>query len=214
MRRPLDVGGYVLLIVGLVLGIYPYVSGQLSPTSMPPQPVAASQYVGLDLRPAPTRYKAPAIQPAVRPAPAATPVWLSIPYIGVDESIASVGLIQAGELEPPPAQTIWYNRSVRPGRPGISLIAGHVQWGASPDNFWRLIELPDGAPFSIRYSNGAVAHFVVVRHKSELKTDVQRDQAVWGSSATPVVVLITCDKTSPLVNHHYLDNLMVFARLK
>jgi len=90
-----------------------------------------------------------------------------------------------------------------------------VQWGSQPDTFWRLADVPDGASFSIRYSDGTVLKFVVINRKSELKTDVQHDPAVWGASATPVVVLITCDrdpKRSHLVNHHYTNNWLVFAR--
>ncbi len=216
MRRLLAVAGFVLVVVGLV-GTSPHVAGWLSPTSMPPQPVAASTYQPSDSPSSTTPTttsppKTPAIQPVVQPVASATPAWLSIPSIGIDESIAPMGLTSRGELEPPPGQTIWFDRSAKPGRPGVALIAGHVQWGSQPDNFWRLIDLPDGAPFSIRYSNGAVVKFKVASHKSELKTDVQGDQQVWGRSVTPVVVLVTCDKKSRLVNHHYLKNLLVFAK--
>jgi len=223
MRRLLAVAGFVLVVAGLV-GIYPHVEGWLSLTSMPPQPVAASTSPSLD-SPSPTSVpttplqvpetQTPAIQPVVQPVASATPAWLSIPSIGIDESIAPMGLTSRGELEPPPGRTIWYKGSPKPGKPGVAIIAGHVQWGSQPDNFWRLSELPKGAPFSIRYSDGTVLDFEVVNSKSELKTDVQNDQAVWGPSKVPIVVLVTCDrdpKRSRLVNHHYTNNWLVFAR--
>lgn len=99
-----------------------------------------------------------------------------------------------------------------PGQPGISVIAGHVQWGPTPDNFWRLNEVPDGSPFTIQYSDGTVTSWVTVSQRSELKEEVQADLEVWGGSETPVVVLITCDKDSPVVDHHHANNLVVFAR--
>lgn len=224
MRRLLAVVGVVLVIVGLGMGIYPRVKDWFSPTSMPPQPVAASLHGLSSDSSSPTftpsispTTTAPVLLPStptqLQPAKGAVPAWLSVPSIGINESILQQGLNAAGELEPPPGQTIWYRGSARPGQVGISVIAGHVQWGATPDNFWRLSELPEGASFSIRYSDSTVIDFVVVSHRSERKEAVQHDAMVWGESAKPVVVLITCDKTSPLVNHHYLNNLLVFARL-
>ena len=227
MRRLLFVVGIGLVIVSLSMGMYPRVKDWLSPTSMPPQPVVASSHVSSDspspmvapttspTTAAPVLPSSAAVPPVVQPAESATPAWLSIPSIGIDESIAPMGLNSQGVLEPPSGQTIWYNGSPKPGQVGVSLIAGHVQWGPTPDNFWRLSTVPDGSSFTIKYSDGTVTNWVTVSHKSELKEDVQRDQAVWGGSETPVVVLITCDKDlvrSPVVNHHHTNNWLVFAR--
>ena len=222
MRRSLAVSGVGLVMAAVGVGIYPLAEGWFSSTSMPSQPVAASPSIGSVSpsptpanRPSPSRAKTSAISPLVQPKKEAVPMWLSIPSIGIDESITPTGLTSRGELEPPPGHTIWYNGSSKPGAVGISVIAGHVQWGSTPDNFWRLADVPDGALFSIRYSDGAVLNFAVINRKSELKTDVQHDPSVWGASPTPVVVLITCDKDpkrSPLINHHFTNNWLVFAR--
>lgn len=137
-------------------------------------------------------------------------MWLSIPSVSIDESLVPMGLTAGGEIEPPQRQTIWYTGSPRPGSAGISVIAGHVEFDG-PDNFWRLNEVRPGASIQIRYSDGARLSFVVTNRRSQLKTDVQNNTAVWGGSASPVLVLITCDKSSPVVSHHHLNNFLVWA---
>lgn len=99
-----------------------------------------------------------------------------------------------------------------PGQPGSSVIAGHVQWGPTPDNFWRLNEVPDGTPFTITYSDGTITSWVTVTKRSELKDDLRHDGEVWDERETPVVVLITCDKNSQIVEGHFASNLVVFAQ--
>jgi hypothetical protein len=63
----------------------------------------------------------------------------------------------------------------------------------------------------VRYTDGTVLQFVVTGGKSELKPDVQHDAAVWSTSTVPVLVLVTCDKASPVVRGHHLSNWLVFA---
>lgn len=144
------------------------------------------------------------------PAVTATPSWLSIPTVGINESIAPMGLTKSGEIEPPQRQTIWYTGSPKPGAPGISVVAGHVEF-SGPDNFWRLDEVPIGATITIRYSDDTQVRFVVSHKRSELKLAVQTDAEVWGTSKTPNLVLITCDKRSPVVSHHHLNNFLILA---
>lgn len=121
-----------------------------------------------------------------------------------------MGLARQGEIEPPPGQTIWFTGSPKPGKPGISVLEGHVEYGG-PDTFWKLDEVPEGALITIGYSDGTSVRFVVTHKYSQLKTAVQRNPEVWGTSKTPKLVLVTCDKRSPVVNHHHLNNFLVFA---
>lgn len=217
MRRTLAVVGFLLIVVGLGWSFRSYTEARPLSITPSPQPVVTtpstteSLPLAVPAVPAIPSLETPTPSTAPQPAEGAVPSWLSIPSIGIDESIMPQGLTD-GVIEPPSGQTIWYNGSPMPGQPGISVIAGHVQWGPTPDNFWRLNEVPDGSPFTIQYSDGTVTSWVTVSQRSELKEEVQADLEVWGGSETPVVVLITCDKDSPVVDHHHTNNLVVFAR--
>ncbi len=225
MRKLLTVIGIVLTFVGL--GWYFIAPVLQAPEPTSPQSVVASSHgPSYSSSPTPTPTMSPsaasvlpteitAPPPAVQPAEGAVPAWLSVPAIGIDESLIAMGLNAAGVIEPPQGQTIWYDQSPKPGSAGISVIAGHVQWSKTPDNFWRLSELANGSLFSVRYTDGTVIEFIVTASRSELKTDAQSDPAIWGESDTPVVVLVTCDKDlkrSPVINGHHTNNWFVFAK--
>lgn len=213
-RTSLAVAGVLLAIAGLWMCVHSPSSARTESASVPSQPVTVP--------PVPQTSSVPTTSvPSITPQPAAkttaqaprsnaVPVWLSVPSVGISESIQPMGVTAAGEIEPPKGQTIWYNGSPKPGAPGISVVAGHVEF-SGPDTFWRLDEVPVGAFIGIRYSDGTVRRFEVVHKESELKTKVQTDPRVWGSSKTPKLVLITCDKNSPVVRHHHLNNFLVFA---
>ncbi len=215
MRRSLVVICVFLVVVELVACANSLqtpaasVTALSQPVTVPtPSLVAASAAPTTKISKLPSTAK---LTPTVRAAEVtATPTWLSIPTVGINESIAPMGLTKSGEIEPPQRQTIWYTGSPKPGTPGISVIAGHVEF-SGPDNFWRLDEVPIGATITIRYSDGTQVRFVVSHKRSELKVAVQTDAEVWGTSTTPKLVLITCDKHSPVVSHHHLNNFIVVA---
>ena len=152
-------------------------------------------------------------QEVSHPAASALPAWVTVPSVGIGESLVPVGLNKRGQLVPPPGQTVWYSGSVRPGEVGNSVVAGHVEYG-HPDVFWNLDHVQVGAPVSIRYSDGAMIQLRVVRTESVDKTALQNDPRVWVASNKPVVVLITCDRHSPTdeTGHHYTRNFVVWAQ--
>lgn len=216
MRRALAVVGFLLIVVGLSWSSRSYTEARPLLITSSPQPVVTTPSAP---EPLPTARPAvpatPALETptpiAVQPAEGAVPSWLSIPAIGIDESVMPQGLTN-GKVDPPPGQTIWYNESPVPGHSGTSVFVGHVQWGPTPDNFWRLNEVPDGSPFTITFSDGTVTSWVTVSQLSQSKDDLQNNQEVWVGNEAPVVALITCDKDSPVEDHHHTHNLVVFAR--
>ncbi len=150
---------------------------------------------------------------ALPPVSACTPTWISIPSIKVNESVIPYGLNNAGELVPPRGQVVWYKPSPKPGAVGASVIAGHDEWDG-PSTFWNLNEVPPGSPITLKCSNGQPLTFVVTSHKSELKNDAMYDATIWKSNNDyPEIVVITCDKKSPVVAQHHLSNLVVYAKL-
>lgn len=139
------------------------------------------------------------------------PVSLKIPSINLDQKVTGMGLSSAGTISPPPGVTQWYNATVTPGKPGISVIAGHVTWNSTPDVFAKLEDVKVGDKIVVGYADGTSKTFKANREKSVNKTDLQKDQSVWGSSATPVLALITCDAKSPVKGVHHTNNFVVWA---
>lgn len=217
MRRSLAVTCVMLVLAGLGMIVYAF-RLPASPVTASSQPVAVSPSSVPQVREATSspvatkKLSASATsKPKVHaPATPVMPMWLSISSVKISESIVPMGLARTGEIEPPPGQTIWYTGSPQPGVPGISILVGHVEFGA-PDTFWRLNEVPAGALVTIRYSNGTSLRFVVTHVRSELKTAAENDPEIWGASKSPKLVLVTCDKNSLVVNHHHLNNFLVFA---
>lgn len=105
---------------------------------------------------------------------------------------------------------MWYTGSTVPGQAGISVIAGHVTY-EGPDNFYNLNKVVPRGEVKLQCSSGGLLSLRVVRTASVLKTTLQTDQSVWGTSPSPVVVLITCDPSSRVVNGHHLNNFVAWT---
>lgn len=160
-----------------------------------------------DVVPPPTGYSSPE---RVKAGTGCVPSALDIPSVGIDESVRAMGLNSQGQIYPPAHTTMWYTGSARPGENGIAVIAGHVMYDG-PDNFYHLVDVRDGAIVRLRCRSGERLSLRVERTKSVRKTALQTDQTVWGGSSTPVVVLITCDPASRVVNGHHLNNFVVWT---
>ncbi|MDQ2851500.1 class F sortase [Dermatophilaceae bacterium Sec6.4] len=138
------------------------------------------------------------------------PSVLGIPSIGINEDVRALGLNAQGQIYPPQRTTMWYDGSSVPGQDGISVIAGHVTYDG-PDNFYNLVKITTGGAVNLQCTSGGPLSLRVVRTASVPKTILQTDQSVWGTSTTPVVVLITCDPYSRVVNGHHLNNFVVWT---
>lgn len=142
--------------------------------------------------------------------PADQPARLSMPSIGFDRAVRGLGVNAQGQISPPAGTTQWYDKSVIPGQPGISVIAGHVTYNG-PDVFYRLDRLAIGDTVTVAYGNGSSKAFKVYAEEAINKKTLQSDPRVWGSSTTPVLALITCDAASRLIGNHHVDNYVVWA---
>ncbi|WP_186526082.1 class F sortase [Leekyejoonella antrihumi] len=139
------------------------------------------------------------------------PATLQISSVGIDERVRALGLNAQGQIYPPRRTTMWYTGSARRGQDGISVIAGHITYDG-PDNFYNLVNVQVDGAVDITCASGRGVALRAVRTASVPKTTLQTNQTVWGSSATPVVVLITCDPHSPVVDGHHLNNYVVWTR--
>lgn len=168
-------------------------------------------------RPAVSRVAAP-VGPAVRiPWPAAggriaRPVALTIPAIGVRTRLIRLGLTSAGTLQVPATFDVagWYDRSPRPGAPGSSVIAGHIDSLAGPAVFFRLRHLRRGDRAYVRRADGTLAVFRVTAVHMYSK-DRFPTAAVYGPVPNPQLRLITCGGTFDRALGSYLSNVVAYA---
>ncbi|MEU3556273.1 class F sortase [Streptomyces fragilis] len=163
--------------------------------------------------------EAPAVagSPASGPPPLArsVPVGLEIPAIGVDTPVVRLGLAPDRTVEVPPITADdpagWYRYSPTPGRPGPSVILGHVTVGAHGDGVFRhLARLRRDDRVTVRLENGTAAEFAVTSVRTVTKARFPTED-VYGDTARPELRLITCG--GPLEDGGYRDNVIVFARL-
>ena len=159
-------------------------------------------------------------QPEPRPPAAvavlarSTPVRLRIPAIGVDSGLMRLGLRSDGSLQVPPRgfPAGWYTGGPTPGERGPAVIVGHVDWGGSAGVFFRLRSLRPADMVYVQRADGSRAVFRV--------TEVQRfaknafpTQRVYGNLGYAGLRLITCGGSFDSATHHYVDDVVVFARL-
>uniref|UniRef100_UPI00261E8980 class F sortase n=1 Tax=Trebonia sp. TaxID=2767075 RepID=UPI00261E8980 len=166
---------------------------------------------GLDALPAPT---GPIVAPpqSADPRPVARPVSLTIPIIGVDTKLITLGLAADGTLQVPSSATVagWYTGSPRPGAIGSAIIVGHIDNYQGPGVFFRLRELKRGDEVYIRRADGTLAVFRVTAVRSYLK-DHFPSEAVYGPVPDAELRLITCGGVFDYATGHYLSNIVVYA---
>ena len=151
-------------------------------------------------------------QSAVQPAP--KPVYLTIPAIGVQASVTTLGLNRNGTLQVPDNTVVtgWYTNSPPPGATGAAVIAGHVDSRAGPGVFFWLRDLRPGERIYVRRADGTLAIFTVTRVQMYAKNAFPT-AAVYGSVPDAELRLITCGGTFDYARGSYLSNVVVYARL-
>jgi len=217
-RRPvaaLAVAAGLVVIAGATTGLL------LTRHSIPVmRPVA----VGVGAVPAPTgpivgAFPSPtgpivAVSPSAAPKPLAAPVSLTIPLIGVQTNLMTLGLGSNGELQVPPLSSAsvagWYTGSPRPGAIGSSIIVGHVDTKSLPAVFYRLNTLTRGDTIYVKRADGTLVEFRVTSVQTYLK-DHFPTETVYGPVPDPELRLITCGGTWDAATHHYLSNIVVYA---
>jgi Sortase domain len=145
-------------------------------------------------------------------SPAARPVSLTIPLIGVRTRLVTLGLAANGALQVPSSTTVagWYTGSPRPGAVGSAIIAGHIDSLTGPGVFYRLSELRVGDRVYVGQANGTIVEFRVTAVRSYLKARFPT-QSVFGPTPYPQLRLITCGGTFDFATGHYLSNTVVYA---
>jgi sortase (surface protein transpeptidase) len=152
------------------------------------------------------------------PGPAAgggvPPVRIRIPGIGIDSTLARLGLNADGTVEVPPdfRQAGWYTKGPSPGDLGPAVILGHLDSATGPAVFARLSSLRSGDQVLITREDGSQLRFVVDRVLS-VSVDAFPTDQVYGVTPDPALRLITCGGTYSLARGRYLSNVVAFAHL-
>jgi LPXTG-site transpeptidase (sortase) family protein len=139
---------------------------------------------------------------------------VQIPAIGVDAPVIGLGLNADLTLQVPssPVDAGWWSGGTHPGEVGPAVIVGHVNLNGQEGVFGRLDQLRRGDHILVREANGAVDRYVVtgsaVYPKSRFPT-----RRVYGAIGYAGLRLITCTGSFDSSTGHYVDNLIVFARM-
>jgi LPXTG-site transpeptidase (sortase) family protein len=206
-RRPaaaLALAAGLVVIAGATTGLLLTRHG--TPAMRPPA-------VGVGALPAPTG-PIVAVPQSAAPKPVAAPVSLTIPLIGVQTNLVTLGLTSTGELQVPPLTEVavagWYTGSPRPGAIGSSIIVGHIDGNDLRGVFFRLDTLTRGDKVYVKRADGTLAEFRVTSVQTYLKDDFPTED-VYGPVPDAELRLITCGGAWDRATRHYLSNIVVYA---
>lgn len=154
-----------------------------------------------------------AVSPKIAPAPTVgVPVALSIPKIGVNVSLESVGTDSQGRMDVPKnaGDAAWYNLGYKPGEIGNAVIDGHLDTPYGPSIFYGLSSLTTGDKITVTDSTGQQRTFQVSRTVS-YPYDQLPLQQIFGPSTTAHLNLITCGGTWNGAAHNYSNRVVVYT---
>jgi len=154
--------------------------------------------------------------PEGRVLPAAEPLRVEIPRIGVRAPVRGVGRNHDGTLQVPPLsrpqEVGWYRHGPPPGSRGAAVLVGHYDDLRGPAVFHRLGELRRGDVVRVVRRDGRVAVFTVDASEQVAKSAFPTHR-VYGPVRHAGLRLITCGGTFDRARRSYRDNLIVYARL-
>lgn len=151
-----------------------------------------------------------------QPAPAARPVGLRIPAIGVrEDSLLDLTLDSNGRLAAPDDFNAvgWFAAGPAPGDPGPAVLVGHVDSYRGPAVFFHVRDLKPGDGIDVPRADGSTARFVVDAVEQYSKTAFPADK-VYAATADPQLRLITCGGSFDRSVRSYRDNIVVYASLR
>ena len=166
---------------------------------------------GVGALPAPT---GPIVAPpqSAAPDPVAAPVTLTIPLIGVQTKLTTLGLAADGELQVPPS---YLHRGLVHGQPAarghrLGHHRGAHRLARRPGVFYRLPELKAGDKIYVKRADGTLAEFRVTSVQTYLKDQFPTED-VYGPVPDAELRLITCGGAFDDATGHYLSNIVVYA---
>ena len=107
----------------------------------------------------------------------------------------------------------WYDFTAVPGAPGNSVIVGHVDTTSGPAVFYNLYRLRRGNAIYVTLGTPARRERFIITWVTEVPKSKFPGQAVFGLTQKRQLRLITCGGNFDYQTRHYLDNIIVAARL-
>ncbi|WP_433529641.1 class F sortase [Micromonospora sp. CA-263727] len=149
--------------------------------------------------------------------PRSAPTTISIPRIGVNAEVMTLGTNPDGTVQVPPLDQAllagWYEPGPSPGEVGNAVIVGHVDSAAiGPAVFFNLGALQPGDTITVNREDGQPASFRVESVTSHPKDAFPTEQ-VYGPSDRPGLRVVTCGGQFDEATGSYPDNVIVFASL-
>jgi sortase (surface protein transpeptidase) len=164
--------------------------------------------------PEPTRTVEEEPEPEPTPVPEGEPVRVEVPAIDVDAELVELGLEEDRSMEVPDFGLAgWYTEGPRPGHPGPSVIAAHVDSKAGPDVFYHLQDLEPGDEINVHYDSGDEVTFVVREPPVQTNKDELPGDEIWPVTNDRLLTLITCGGIFDRSIGHYEDNIIVYAAI-
>ncbi|MGC1211029.1 MAG: class F sortase [Micromonospora sp.] len=149
--------------------------------------------------------------------PRSAPTRVSIPRIGVNADIMTLGTNPDGTVQVPPLDQAqragWYSPGPSPGERGNAVLVGHVDSAKlGPAVFFDLGTLEPGDTITVTRADGRNATFTVDAVRSYPKTSFPAE-LVYGPSDKPSLRVVTCGGVFDRSTRSYLDNIIVFATM-
>jgi hypothetical protein len=150
---------------------------------------------------------------------------LVIPALGVRAPIVATGAVGGSMTVPADIHTVgWYDgvdasrapatsapTAPWPGQPGVSLLAGHVDWaGEGPGALYYINQLVVGDPIEVVGSNRETTRWRV----SQAPLTISKSALPAGlfvNTGPAKLALVTCGGPFDAATRHYLDNVVVWA---
>jgi hypothetical protein len=160
----------------------------------------------------PPRTPPPAVTPSELAA-AAHPVRLSVPRLGIDAAVETVGLDPQGNLAAPAAlkNAAWYGGGAAPGDRGSAVMDGHLGVRPGQAVFWDLPQIRPGDLIVVTRADGKRLVFIVDRISTVSRTASLPE--LFTSDSSPELWLVTCSGKWDYARATYDDRFIVHARL-
>lgn len=164
----------------------------------------------------------PAAPSTTRPAPsefdtyqvpADNPRYLFIPTLSVKAMVKPLGVDAHNKLNAPTNvfDVGWYNKSARPGMPGVMVMDGHVSSWTAHGVFYELKKVKIGQLLGVERGDGTKFTYRVVKKQVYDAAHVDMQAVLQPVSAKPGLNLITCDGNVIKGTNNFAERLVIFA---